>query len=38
MQTAIGVSEGITDYTLTVPAADYVPILGDLPTVGVITF
>ncbi len=38
MQTAIGVATGITDYTLTVPAANVVPALGDLPTVGVITF
>ncbi len=38
IQTAIGVSSGITDYTLTVPAANVVPGLGDLPTIGVITW
>ena len=37
MRTAIGsVSDG--DYTLTVPVADVVPVVGDLPTMGVITW
>ena len=38
MRTAIGVSEGVTDYTLTAPAADVVPALGELPTLGVVTW
>jgi uncharacterized phage protein gp47/JayE len=38
MQIAIGVAEGIDDFTLTVPAADVVPALGELPSVGVITW
>lgn len=38
IRTAIGVAEGVTDYTLTVPSADVVPGVGQLPTVGVITW
>ena len=38
MQTAIGVADEITDYTLTVPAANVVPALGDMPTLGTITW
>ncbi|KKL27403.1 hypothetical protein LCGC14_2385500 [marine sediment metagenome] len=38
MQTTIGIAEGVTDYTLTVPAADFVPVLGELASVGVITW
>jgi len=38
IRTAIGTAEGVTDYTLTVPSADVVPALGNLPTVGVITW
>ena len=38
MRTAIGIAEGITDYTMTVPAADVVPAVGQLPTLGVITW
>lgn len=38
IRTAIGVAEGVTDYTLTVPSADVVPTTGQLPTVGVITW
>lgn len=38
IQTAIGVAEGLTDYTLTIPSADVTPAVGDLPTVGVITW
>lgn len=33
IRTAIGIAEGVTDYTLTVPSADVVPALGQLPTV-----
>lgn len=38
IRTAIGVAEDVTDYTLTVPAADVVPALGELATVGTINF
>jgi uncharacterized phage protein gp47/JayE len=38
IRTAIGTAEGVTDYSVTVPAADVVPALGNLPTVGVITW
>ncbi len=38
VRTAIGIAEDVTDYTLTVPAADVVPGVGQLPTVGVITW
>ncbi len=38
IRTGIGIAEGVTDYALTIPAADVVPALGELPTVGVITW
>lgn len=38
IRTGIGTAAGVTDYTLTVPAADVVPGVGQLPTVGVITW
>ncbi len=38
VRTAIGVSEGVDNYTLTVPAADVVPVVGALPVMGVITW
>lgn len=38
IRTAIGVAEGVTDYTLTVPSADVVPALGALPTRGNVTW
>lgn len=38
IRTAIGVAEGVTDYTIAVPSANVVPGLGELPTVGVITW
>ena len=38
IQTAIGVSAGVTDYTLTTPAANVVPALGDLSTRGAMTY
>lgn len=38
IRTAIGVAEGVTDYTMTVPSADVVPATGELSTVGVITW
>jgi uncharacterized phage protein gp47/JayE len=38
MRTAIGVAEGLTDYTLTSPAADVVPALGELATRGTMTY
>lgn len=36
--TAIGVADGVIDYTLTVPSGSVVPALGQLPTVGTITW
>lgn len=33
IRTAIGIAEGVTDYTLTSPSADVVPAVGQLPTV-----
>lgn len=38
IRTAIGTAEGVTDYTLTVPSANVVPGVGELATVGVITW
>lgn len=38
IRTAIGIAEGVTDYTLTVPAADVVPAVGQLATTGTITW
>jgi uncharacterized phage protein gp47/JayE len=38
IRTAIGTAAGVTDYTTAVPAADVVPGLGQLATVGVITW
>lgn len=38
INTAIGTAEGVTDYTLIAPAANVVPGLGQLTTVGVITW
>jgi len=38
IRTAIGVATDVTDYTVTVPAADVVPGIGQLPSVGTITF
>jgi uncharacterized phage protein gp47/JayE len=38
IRTAIGVAAGVEDYTLTVPSADVTPALGQLPTVGTITW
>lgn len=38
IRTAIGIAEGVTDYTLTAPPADVVPGVGQLPTVGTITW
>lgn len=38
IRTAIGVAEGVTDYTLTVPSANVVPSAGQLPTRGTITW
>lgn len=38
IQTFVGNAEGVTDYTVSVPAADVVPILGELFTVGTITW
>lgn len=38
IRTTIGVAEGVTDYTLTVPSADVVPAIGELATVGAITW
>lgn len=38
IRTAIGTAAGVTDYSITAPAADVVPGVGQLPTVGVITW
>ena len=38
IRTAIGIAEGIADYTVTVPAANVVAATGQLPTVGTITW
>lgn len=38
IRTAIGIAEGVEDYVLTVPAADVVPAVGELATVGPITW
>lgn len=38
IRTAIGIADGVTDYTLTAPSADIVPGTGQLPVVGAITF
>ncbi len=38
IRTAIGVAEGITDYTLTVPSANVVPTVGQLPVRSTITW
>lgn len=38
IRTTIGIAEGITDYTVTVPAANVVPALGQLATRGLITW
>lgn len=35
---AIGTADGVTDFTLTSPAADVVPALGELATLGTVTF
>ena len=36
--TAIGTADGVTDFTLSVPSANVVPGVGQLPTVGTITW
>lgn len=38
MQVAIGVAEGVEDFTLTVPAADVVPDTGELAILGAFTW
>jgi len=38
MLVAIGVAEGVEDFTLTVPAADVVPAAGELAVLGTITW
>jgi uncharacterized phage protein gp47/JayE len=38
IRTAIGVAEGVEDYTMTVPSADVVPAVGELPVLGVVTW
>jgi uncharacterized phage protein gp47/JayE len=38
IRTAVGVASGVTDYVVTVPPANVVPGVGQLPTVGVITW
>lgn len=38
IRTAIGVAEGLEDYTLTVPAADVEPDLGEIATMGTVTW
>ncbi|HZJ62514.1 MAG TPA: baseplate J/gp47 family protein [Kofleriaceae bacterium] len=36
--TAVGIAEGVTDYTVTVPAGNVVPAIGELATRGAITW
>lgn len=38
IRTAVGIAAGVTDYVLTVPAADVVPGVGQLPTLGAISW
>ncbi len=38
INTTVGIAEGVTDYTVTVPAANVVPALGQLPVLGTITW
>ncbi len=38
IRTAIGIAPGLTDYTLTVPAADVTHTTGELPSLGTITW
>jgi uncharacterized phage protein gp47/JayE len=38
INTSVGVAEGVTDYTVTVPSASVVPSTGQLPVVGTITW
>ena len=38
INTAVGVADGVEDYTVTVPAADVVPALGQLAVMGTITW
>jgi uncharacterized phage protein gp47/JayE len=38
IRTAIGVAEGVTDYTLSAPTADVVPPIGGLATMGAMTW
>jgi len=38
VRTAVGVAEGVTDYFVATPGADFIPATGQLPVVGVITF
>lgn len=38
IQVAIGVAEGVEDFTLTVPGADVEPAVGELPVMGTITW
>lgn len=38
IRTAVGIAEGVTDYTVTVPSANVVPAVGELPVVGDFTW
>lgn len=38
VQDAIGVADGVTDYTLSIPAADVVPAIGVMPKIGTISW
>lgn len=38
LQGAVSIAEGVTDFTITVPAADVVPALGALPVLDDVTF
>ena len=38
INTAVGVADGVEDYTITIPAADVVPTLGQLAVMGTITW
>ena len=38
LRTGVGLADGVTDFTLSVPSSDVVPATGQLPTVGTITW
>jgi len=38
IQTTVGISRGVTDYTVLSPSSDVVPAIGELPLMGSVTF